>query len=183
MQDKKEKFLLFRIRSHNDQKAFSEIHKIFAPRVYRYIRSKMPTDQDANDALSTTFLRLWNYLCRTEVEHVSGLVFTIAKSVIADFYRNRPSSEISIDRGGEREIQIDDDGKGAEEIEVTADAALVRKKLNELDDFNPLYKEVIILRHFEGLSIKIISKHFDKTENATRVLLHRATKELRSQFK
>jgi RNA polymerase sigma-70 factor (ECF subfamily) len=183
VQDKKEKFLLFQIRSKKDEKAFFEIYKMIATRVFRFVRSKMPTDQDANDALSTTFLRLWDYLCRTEVDHVSGLAFTIAKSVIADFYRNRPSNEISIERGGDKKIQIDDEGRGADEILTISDAALVRKKLDGLESFNPLYREVIILRHFEGLSIKIISKHLDKTENATRVLLHRAIKELRNQFK
>lgn len=176
MRKRREQFLLYRVREHEDQNAFAELHKEHSPHVYRFLCSKLPSQEDAHDALTTTFLRLWNYLRSSSVDYLSALTFTIARGVVAEFYRGNDIETVSYDEE-ESNIQINDEGEGAGSVVNAADAELVKRAMNEIPDH---YKEVIILRYFEDMPVKDIAQHLDKTENATRVMIHRGIKKLRN---
>lgn len=168
---KKEQFLLFRIRVHQDRDAFEQIYYDQLKSIRRLLYAKLPVNE-VDDALMTTFFRLWDYLSRTEVENVSGLTFTIARGVIAGFYRSRKIDEVPLE-GNEDKAQ-------AESATIAqAELALLRDVLKELPE---AYQEVIVLRYFEDLPFKEIGKRLHKTESASRVLLHRARKELRKSY-
>jgi RNA polymerase sigma-70 factor (ECF subfamily) len=174
-----EQFLLFRIRSSKDERAFTELYKTHRESVYRYVRAKLPSDQDAEDATSIAFMRLWNYLTTASV--VSGvrpILFTICRNVVADYYRRRGPETISLDQqaaaGQEREGR-----ETAEKILAEVDLKLIRAKLDALSDE---HRDVIILRCLQGLSTRETAKQLNKTENATYMLLHRALKELRKML-
>lgn len=110
-----------------------------------------------------------------EVESIGGLMFTIARGVVAEFYRKRPTASVSLDQGTLDDILVsrDTDSK----IRLDAEISLVKKALLRLSDEQ---REAIILRYFEDVPIRNIAVQLQKTENATRVLIHRALKELRS---
>jgi RNA polymerase sigma-70 factor (ECF subfamily) len=93
--------------------------------------------------------------------------------VVAEFYRSR-KEQSSIEVLSEEEMK--DKKNSAESITDKAEAALIKTALNKLDDE---YRQVITLRHFEGCSIRQIAHNMGRTENSTRVLLHRAIKHLR----
>ena len=175
MQGSKEQFLLYRLRIYKDPRAFAQIFKKHKPPVYRYLSTKLPSKQDAEDALSTTFLRLWNYTTTAQVDHVGSLAFTIARGVVADFYRSRKKVR-SMDESHE---EIADDIDVEEEVITKVDFTLVKKILPKL---KVDYQEIVILRYLEGLSTKEVAQYLQKSEGAIRVGLHRALKELRILF-
>ncbi|MBI4599010.1 sigma-70 family RNA polymerase sigma factor [Candidatus Uhrbacteria bacterium] len=139
----------------------------------RFLNLKLPTPHDADDAVSTVFLRLWNYLTDTKVESVSGLLFTIARGVVAEFYRQRKPELVELPSMDEfPELH-------SASVRQTGEVALVRRALAHLNEDE---QQVITLRFFEGYSVRELAFHFQKTENATRVMLHRALKSLRRIF-
>ncbi len=137
---------------------------------------KLPTVQDAEDALSTTFIRLWNYVTTAHVDNLAALSFTIARGVVADFYRSRKhdtSLEVMTEAGVEFAGTQDVQGQAEQKEELDR----VKRVLPKLRED---YQEIVILRHIEGLSTKEVARFIDKTESAVRVALHRALKELRT---
>lgn len=163
-----EKLILFKIRAFKDQKAFAVLLSNHAFALQRFLKMKLPRIEDAEDAYSVTIYRFWNYLTASEVESVSGLLFTIARGVVAEFYRSRKSENVPLE---DYEAAADD------RLEEKIDAqTIVNKELKKLDDET---KEMIVMRFLEGWKIKDIAKHLGKTENATRVAVHRAVKKIR----
>lgn len=173
MQTQKEKYLLFRIRVYKDQNAFAEIYDLHVASLHRFLVTKLPTMPDVEDTASTVFFRLWNYLKVSEVENVAGLIFTIARSAVAEFYRNRPALNTPLEK---QTIQPESKESG-EKITAQAEIELVKRAMAELNDVE---KTVVAWRHFEGLSVGEIADRLQKSENATAVYLHRALKRLRA---
>jgi len=166
-----DKFLLHRIFTLKDEEAFEELYHRYATQLRRFIFFKVPTGPDADDLLSTVFLKAWNYMSSNKVDSAGGLLHTIARNVIADFYAARAQNVVGLE---EAEI-IGDGGDGEYEMTVTTEMRLIRDRLGEM---KAEYQEVIVKRYFDKLSIPQIAEHMNKTENNTRVVLHRAIKKL-----
>ena len=183
----KEKFLLYRIRTASDRSAFTQLHDQLAPGVFRYFRGKLPSKEDAEDALTTTFLQLWNYIQTTKVESVSGLVYTIARSVISNFYKTRgPSTDsfegkkdASADGSTEETIKDSDKGKSARQTVAKTEIELLKEVLKEFGEEAEL---AFTLRYFEGLPIGEVARLIERSVGATTVLLHRIRKRIQERF-
>ncbi len=167
MQKAREQYLLFRIRVFRDERAFGDLHREYFAPVTRFFLLKLPKREDAEDASSTLFLRLWNYLTTQKVEHVSGLIFTIARGMVAEFYRSQKQEMVPIT---EEAFESNDDQSASAEL------TLIREKIDALSAGD---QELILLKHFEGLSLREIAVKTGRTENSTAVQLHRAMTKLR----
>lgn len=172
-----EQFQLFRVRTFQDPKAFEVLLMEHASGLKRFLKIKLPSAHDADDAYSEVCVRTWDYACRGHIEHFSGFLFTIARNVISEFYRTRAKNpmEVSI-ATDEHEIPIESKFSG-KKISEYVDGELMKEALSQLEEDD---REVIIMRYLEGHSIKDIAEQMDKTENTTSVLLHRALKKLRA---
>ncbi|MDG1950648.1 MAG: sigma-70 family RNA polymerase sigma factor [bacterium] len=170
MKRSKEQFLLFRIRAFGDEMAFGALLKKHGPGIQRTLHFKLPTQEDVEDAYTNVCVRFWQYATTTSVDHVPALMHTIARGVIADFYRSRKNAE---------DISLNDAVIASKERVVEQTDARLRliDAIKQLDDDA---REAITMRHIDGYSVKDIAKHFGKTENATSVLIHRAKKRLRT---
>ena len=179
MQSIREKFLLFRILRFRDKQAYGELYMEFAPRLRRYLVFRLPTQEEADDVLSDVFIKVWDYLTATPVESISGLLFSVARNRVSDFYRSRGRKEtVQIDP--ESLSAVSDKGVGAEQVMQTADAEVVREAIKALPEDQ---QAVVLLRYFDGLSVSDVAEHLQKTENNVRVLTHRALKSLEERFK
>lgn len=179
MNDKREKFLLVRIRVFKDEGAFGSLVEEYSHALQRFLYSKLPDVTDVEDAYSTLLMKLWEYTTSTHVDHFSGLAYTIARRIIAEFYRSREKeSHLPIsDHAEEDGIQMVDE-VSAEQLEDRIDVTLIKEALKKLK--NEDEQEVIILRYIEGYPVKEIAKYLSKTQNATSVLLNRALKKVRT---
>ena len=178
-QNKKEQFLLLRIRAFQDKDAFKTLLNEHSSAILKFLHLRLPSSEDAQDAYSTICLRVWEYASGTEVKHFSGLLFTIARSVIATFYHERsrkPTVSITYEDG--REMQIPSH-ETVEKLEAQVDAKLMQKMMKKLSDDD---REVIILRHLEGYSIKEIAAYLGKTSNATSMIVSRAVERLKKLY-
>ena len=174
MNKRREQFLLFRIRAFKDERAFDAVVDHHGAKLRSMLEIKLPTREDAHDAASETWIRFWQYAQSTTIDSLSGLIYTIARGVIADFYRkNAKRSEQSIDT---EEGTIDISDPLHESIIDQVDVELLKtfmKKLGAED------VQMIMMRYMEGHRVKDIASKIGKTENATSVALHRAINKLR----
>lgn len=172
MSDQYVKFLALRIYRNRDAKAFDELYDLYWRRLHRYLLTKLPRPEDATEIASEVFLRAWEYMTSSRVESVTGLVFRIARNLVADFYRTQKTTE-SID---DHEALLVAPGSVEKEVMIKNEAEALLVHLNSLKDE---YREVIVLRFLNEMDIAEIAEALEKTPNHVRVTLHRALKSLR----
>ncbi|KKT69780.1 MAG: RNA polymerase, sigma-24 subunit, ECF subfamily [Candidatus Uhrbacteria bacterium GW2011_GWE2_45_35] len=168
-----EKILLYSIRVQKDEKAFERLISQHTVALRRFLAMRLPRHEDAEDAFSTILLRTWNYLKSSEVESVSGLIFTIARGVIAEFYRKKKFDTVPIE--GHEDSLVNSE----KELEVRIDVELLREQVSQMDDDQQL---IFQLRFLDGLTIKEVAKRVQKSESATRMSAHRLLKKIRAEI-
>jgi len=173
-----EKLLLYKIKK-NDKEAFVKAYDLYVDQIHRFIYFKVGSREEAEDLCSAVFLKTWNYILENSLKDhktLKALLYKIARNLIIDHYRkNKDKETISLD--GDNGIQIIDEQQGAvRAMELKTDLLVLETKLPELKDE---YREVIILRFVNELSIKEISEILDKPKGNTRVLIFRALKALK----
>lgn len=162
-----------------DPEAYGQFYDLYVAKIYRFIFFKVNSASDAQDLTSETFLRLWQYLKEgKEIKNLNSFVYTIARNLVIDFYRRRAKHEQeSIDL--EEIHQIPDKTDFLHQQEVDAQLQGVLRGLDKLKDE---YREVIVLRFLNELSIGEVSSVINKSGGSVRVLLHRALKALKESI-
>ena len=179
MKKAREKYLIIQFQQKKDEKSFSELYKAFVDPIYRFIFFKVSNVEVAQDLTSEVFLRCWKDLNKNNsdaVKHFKPYCYKIARNLVIDYYRAGVyKKELQIDQYknilGKKEIQKEIENK----IEVEG-------LLNIIEILKESYKEIIVLKHIEQLSLSEISKIIDKSPVATRVLLHRANQALKREY-
>jgi len=164
----------------NDKDVFIESYDQHVDKIYRFVYFKIGQEDEARDLTSSVFLKTWNYIKEKGVEEkgLKALIYKIARNSVIDHYRKNSGKfeEVSID-DDEKKIEITDNKINIEEkIDEKIDLEIVGKKLFELKDE---YREIIIMRFIEELSIGEIAEILDKPKGSVRVAIHRALKTLK----
>lgn len=173
-----EQFLIFRIRSFRDERAFAQLVEGYRDELYRFLRARVRTQEDAMDGASEIFFRVWNFILtsHTNDHHFRGLLYHTSRYWLGDYHR-KANRTVSFEELQDQGETIADEKEGEEKIVARADASVIRDLLGKL---KPEQAEVIALKYFQGMEVADIAKRIEKSENATRVALHRALKELRN---
>jgi RNA polymerase sigma-70 factor (ECF subfamily) len=174
----KEQFLIFRIRTFRDERAFAQLVESYRKELYRFLRARVRSEEDALDGASEIFFRVWNFLVTSHSDdhHFRGLLYHTARFWIGNYYR-RANPTVPLEEMEDRGEAVRDEKEGEDAIVARADAEVVRGLLRKL---KPEHAEAISLRFFQDMDMREVARRMEKTENATRVMLHRALKELRN---
>lgn len=178
-QNFKNKILFFKIKSYKDPESFGQVYDSYVDKIYRFVYFKVSHKDDAQDITSEVFLKTWQYINENEkIKNLNALIYRIARNSVIDYYRKRAQSSLMTDDETEMATIIGDSAeKMQDDIDVSLDLADLEKLLLRLKDE---YREVILLRYVEEYSIKEISEIIGKSPGATKVLMHRAVKKIRS---
>ena len=160
---------------------FSELYRTHLRDVYSYSYYRIGNHHDAEDITEQTFLQAYRHYERAVRESdgrpLRPWLIRIAHNLAANYYRDRsrrPQTHL-----GDAEIYssphaTEDLVEGREEVaEVLAGVA------NLPDD----RREALIMRFSLGMDNKEIARALDRTEGATKVLIHRAIKQLEQGLK
>lgn len=172
----REQFLLHRIRSKRDAKAYAELYDVYVQRIYRFIYLKVPSKQDAEELTAETFTGAWTYFTGEVVHSAGALLYRIARYRIADFYRSRRVQEVELDA---EHTKIPDRTDASEDVAVSEDMRRVRAVLKSM---HLEYAQIITMRYLDELDIPEIAKALGKTANNVRVTLHRAMAALQTEL-
>lgn len=177
----REKYLLYRIQTKRDATAYGELYDGHVAGVFRFISFRVGSKEEAEDITSEVFLRTWHYLLeRRDVVSFPSLVYRIARNMVIDHYRRR-KTHISLDEAIESDDELSESNAGTDDGEqirlidvgIEADKVLEAMKQMKAD-----YREVLMLKYIEEMSVSEISEVINKSQVHVRVLLHRATKTL-----
>jgi len=172
----KEKDILKKIKK-GDNESFGELYDIYVTRVYRFVRLKVDSQENAQDLTSEAFLRVWKYVQERRIrQSFQALLYRIARNLIIDFYRNRAIREITVEDELEEFSNIEDERR-------TDDLVLKKEEVKEVKNalvqIKSNYQDVIVWYYIDELSISEIAEILNKKEGTVRVLIHRAVRSLR----
>lgn len=159
--------------------AFGELYKRYLSRVYGYIRSRLPNDEEAADVTAQVFLKAWHAFPRYQdrgFPFVSWL-FRIARNALTDVHRGqRPL--LSWESLSELSHPVDPDGPEDQALRKEAHAR-VRALVANLE---PGKQEVLLLRFAAGLTLREIACVIGKSESAVHKQLVQTLSLLKEQF-
>jgi RNA polymerase sigma-70 factor (ECF subfamily) len=173
----KERNLFSRLKK-KDKDAFIEAYDLYVDDIHRFVFFKIGNTEEANDLTSIVFLKTWEYLKNNSLidsRTLKALLYKIARTSIVDYYRSRQIVS-SIDDEQHKIDVVDESQNVVEQINLNSDLELIRKKLPEL---KVEYREIIILRFVNDLTLDEIADVTGKHKVNIRVLIFRALKALR----
>jgi RNA polymerase sigma factor (sigma-70 family) len=157
--------------------AFADILQRYNDYLYNYL-NKLAGDS-AEDLLQETLLRVsQSYSDLRDSTNVKAWLFRIATNVAMDHFRSR-RTELQCDDDECMEIP-DSNSRGAEE-------SFIIEEMNDciariIESMPHIYRIVMLLSHFEGLSINEIATACDISPSAVKVRLHRGKQLLRKSM-
>lgn len=164
-----------------DQAAFAAIFTRYERRIYNFIYRMMGNVEDANDLTQETFLKAYRALDKTDQElNINAWLHRIAANACLDVLRRRRRfrwfywEEARHDEPSQR---VEDNP----ERSVVGDESqeLVRRVLARL---TPRYRQALILREYEGLSVNEIAEVMNASRSAVKSMLFRAREEFRRLY-
>lgn len=175
-----EKLLIYKIKK-NDKQAFIKAYDLYINQLYRFIYFRVGSREEAEDLCSAVFLKTWNHILENSLKDaktLKALLYRVARNLIIDHYRKTSGKEnISLESG--REI-IDEKQNLGNSAELKSDLVVLETKLPELKDD---YREAIILRYVNELSIAEMAEILGKSKGNIRVLIYRALNALKELMK
>jgi len=169
-----DKFLLLRLKK-KDPDAFAEVYNQYITPIYRFVYFKVSSRQDAEDLTSEVFMKVWNYITETEddIENLRALLYRTARNLVIDHYRRNARRDVINDVEMMENIVDDKQQSLLSQVDTNIDMQSIEKLMRQMKDE---YREVIVLKYLEELSIAEIAKILNKTKGSVRVTLHRALK-------
>jgi len=157
-----------------DRPPFEDLYRQFLGRIYAYVRAQVGSSADAEDITAQVFMNAYQAYERFEARNTTpaAWLFRIARNATLDHFRASGRRE-RLRRTIERQpVAGEDPGAMAEErIQYRALLAYVAA-LPERQ------REAISLRH-SGLSFEEVGRLMSCSEDAAKMLYHRALKALR----
>jgi len=155
-----------------DAKEFERIYDEFARKIYIYCYFRVNSQEAAEDLAASVFMRAWDHIVGGKnVDKVQAFLYRIASNLIIDYYRKGTARrEVTID-DPLHPIDIHDETDLSGSMDKKFQLQDVRRALADMPD---QYREVMILKYFNELSIKEIAEILETQENTISVRLHRA---------
>ena len=187
LNDFEEKLILRKALSGRKE-AFSEIYDFYVVRIFRFIYLKTSSRETAEDLASEVFLRYWKRIKEgmkdenlgedVANDKVKPFLYKIARNLIIDFYRKKEIPTVEIDNDIKDKIQ----DQKQDILACVSAKQEVKEMMKALSKIKGEYREIIILRHIEELSIIEIAEITGKSGGSVRVSLHRAIKALKKSI-
>lgn len=162
-------------KSNNLNEYFRESYEEFSDAIFRYCYFQTGKREKALDLTQDTFINTWEYLVSgKEVENLKAFLYRVARNLIID-YRRKKKSE-SLDLLQEKGFDIAEQENELKIREEVFDIEVAIETINELSD---KYREVILLRYVEDISVKEIANILKENENNISVRIHRGIEKLK----
>jgi RNA polymerase sigma-70 factor (ECF subfamily) len=155
---------------------FSELYRSHLRDVYSYLYYRLGNHHDAEDLTEQTFLQAYRHFERAQLESdgrpLRPWLIRIAHNLAANLYRDRSRHpQSALDEGSPVAAvhSTEDLVSGRDEL------ARVLEGVKQLPDDR---REALIMRFALGMDNREIARALGRTDGATKVLIHRAIRQL-----
>ena len=161
-----------------DKSAFEQLYNEYFAPLNRYIIIRVGDVSEAEDLTQLVFIKFYKNLVNWQDKgyQPSAYLFTIARSVIADYYRSKGRKGSKLSNSEEVLALISDSSQNPHQDVIESEE--IRTLYQNLKKLPEKYQEVLMLRYIENLSSKEISQVINKSDVATRKMLSRAVSAL-----
>lgn len=160
----------------HDRAAFAPLYQRYFARVYRYLRIRLQSEEDAADLTQQVFLKALDALPRYQSRSApfAAWLFTIARRTLADRFRRRP---VTLPLEAAAHVLADHE----------MEAAVLRRESIEhlttlLGSLHPDARDLLALRFAAGLTTPEIATILGKRPEAVRKSLSRLLQSLKEQY-
>jgi RNA polymerase sigma-70 factor (ECF subfamily) len=157
-----------------DRPLFEDIYREYLGRIYAYVRAQVGVSADAEDITAQVFMNAYQAYGRFEPRSTTpaAWLFRIARNATLDHFRAHTRRE-RLRRTIERQPMAEEDPAGQAEERIQYQALMA-----QVAQLPERQRDAISLRH-SGLSFAEVGKLMGCSEDAAKMLYHRALKGLR----
>jgi RNA polymerase sigma-70 factor (ECF subfamily) len=159
---------------------FSEFYRTHLRDIYNYTYYRTGNHHDAEDLTTQTFIQAYRHFeraCReSNGRPLRPWLVRIAHNLAANYYRDRSRKPTAV---------LDDAeaiGQGRDTEQVVEQREEIGELLESVRALPDDRREALIMRFALGMDNREISRALGRTEGATKVLIHRAIKQLEEQM-
>lgn len=165
-------------RAQRDPESFGELYDHYFPQIYRYVASRVRSQELAEDITSEVFFKALRAIgrYRPSGHPFSAWLYQIAVNAITDHYRSRKRLEDSLEAGPElvaAGAPVDD------EVAQRLGLAQIWLAIEALPDQQ---RTALTLKYSEDLPLAQIGRIMGKSEGAIKLLIFRGTATVRAQL-
>jgi len=163
----------------NPRKTFGQIYDKYINKIYKFVFLKVSSQEIAEDLTSEAFSRTWVVFKEDQdkIKNVRAFLYKTANNLVIDHYRQKGRANVVF---MDNPSIIDPKQDLEKHVLLNSDMDNIKQALFHLKED---YQNVIIWHYLDDLPISEVSSLLNRTEQATRVLLHRALKALRQNVK
>ena len=162
-------------------RAFTELYRAHLRDVYSYAYYRIGNHHDAEDLTEHTFLQAYRHFARAQAESAGRplrpWLIRIAHNLAANYHRDRsrrPQTHLEDASIVSAPHQTDQLVEGREELQHVLEGVA-----GLADD----RREALIMRFALGMDNREIARALGRSEGATKVLIHRAIRQLEERLK
>jgi RNA polymerase sigma factor (sigma-70 family) len=157
--------------------ALRQLHDEYAQRLFAYALSMLRNREDAEDAVQTTFLNVYNALVdgrmpRTETSWLFRIARNVCLNRIRTHNRKPAGSLDGIDVASHRDVE--------DQLDQHLHASALRRALERLPEQQ---RKAIVLRELQGASYAEIADALHTTQGAVESLIFRARRQLATSMR
>ncbi len=169
-------------RARHERHAFGEIYDVYARRVYAFCVSRTRDQREAEDLTSQTFERALGAIARYEDRGapLSAWLLQIAANLSVDRARQTAHTvQLEEDQSPVAYAERSDEAGPEEWVEQWELAGWLDAHMDQLPADQG---QALRLRYWGGHSVREVASRMSRNENATKQLLHRGLKQLRTRI-
>ena len=159
------------------EQEFLKAYDSLSDAIFRHCYFRVSDRDKAKDLTQETFTKTWEYIARGgKVESVKAFLYRVANNLIVDEFRKK--KELSLDRLSEMGFEP----ASVDHRSIKAGAEM-RELMETAEMLDKDYRDVVLMRHVEGMSVKEIAEIVGESENLVSVRIHRGLAKLRELLK
>lgn len=164
------------------KKQFEKSYEEYAPNILRHTYFRVRDKETAEDIVQETFFKAWRSIVddnQSEIKNIKAFLYRILNNTIIDHYRTKKEA-LSLDQATEENENMPITENNEEDrIDNEIENIQLRKYLSEIKEE---YREILIMKYLDDLSIGEISKITNKSQVNIRVTIHRALQTLKKKY-
>src|SRR3990170_2508337 len=158
---------------------FLRAYEEYADAIFRYSYFQVSDREIAKDLTQDTFTRAWEYMSSGKsVENMKAFLYRVTINAIIDYRRKK--KPLSLEKITEAGFDLVDDKDESKDKEIMFEGQQAVEQVAKLPE---KYRDVLMLRYVDDLSVAEIAVIVGETENNVSVRLHRGLEKLKNILK
>lgn len=158
---------------NSQEEKFIEMYEKMADSMFRHCYFRIFDREISKDLVQEVFLKTWKYMADgNEINNLKAFLYKTLNNQIIDWVRKKKT--VSLEELEEKGFDFYSDEKNKLERGVE-----FRQVLKLIVKVEPKYREIILMRFVEDLSIEEISDITGESKDNISVLIHRGIKKIR----